>query len=627
MKKTILLISVFHLLITKGQNSASYDPNSAAIYGNDNSAFGDSSLNSFTGNTGPFNTAIGYFALHKNTSGEQNVANGSQSLFHNTIGNHNTAIGYKTLYFNCLSNNGGDENTMVGYMAGYSNDWGHHNTAVGSEALFSNVSGNFNTANGFQSLYNTGPSVSQQGDANTANGYKSLFGNIDGSNNTADGGMALFGNYSGSENTAIGFKSLYNNSDISNFYHGYGNTSIGCYAMHDNQNGDYNTAVGKNSLHNNTLANWNVSFGADALYSNTTGTYNVAVGYRSLYSNSIGFFNVAVGSYALASAAASESCTAIGTSALFHNTGNENTAIGFAAGSFTQTANRITILGAYGDIHPINTNYNSTSIGYGAIVNSNNCIQLGNNNITMIESTMGTIITSDGRFKFNVNNKEVVGLDFIQKLRPVVYNFDMNSFNDFRNQLMPDSIKRQQLRTNFDKISNIRQSGFIAQEVEVAAKECSYNFNGITKPSNEYENYGLAYSLFVVPLVKAVQEQQKLIEFEVKTLNRSKQKYFMIQSDVESDFQADQMELSTIITYSNDVIGNVIIRCSFLNELDNVVLNIYNEEGMELVSNPMNKNLNPEVLINNGSLPNGIYSLLVLSGSKIIGKAELLVNN
>ena len=627
MRKTILIISSLLISITKGQNSASYDSNSAAIYGNDNCAFGDSSLNSFVANTGPFNTATGYFALHKNTSGEQNVANGSQSLFHNTTGNHNTAIGYKTLYFNCLSNNGGDENTMVGYQAGYSNDWGHHNTAVGSEALFSNVSGNFNTANGFQSLYNTGPTVGQQGDANTANGYKSLFGNVNGSNNTADGGMALFGNYSGSENTAIGFKSLYNNSDISNYYHGYGNTSIGCYAMHDNQDGDYNTAVGKNSLHNNTLANWNVSFGADALYSNTTGTYNVAVGYRSLYSNSVGFFNVAVGSYALASAAASESCTAIGTSALFHNTGNENTAIGFSAGSFTQTANRITILGAYGDIHPINTNYNSTSIGYGAIVNSNNCIQLGNNNIMMIESTMGTIMTSDGRFKFNINYKEVVGLDFIQKLRPVVYNFNMQSFNDFRTKLIPDSIKKHQLITNFDKISNIRQSGFIAQEVELAAKECGYNFNGISIPSNEYENYGLAYSLFVVPLVKSVQEQQKLIESELKILNRSKQTYFSLQSELDSDFQDDQMELSTIISYSKDAIGNLIIKCSFLNELDDVALNIYNEEGVELVSNTMKKNLNSEILIKPGSLSNGIYSLLVLAAGKIIGKTELLINN
>ena len=57
-----------------------------------------------------------------------------------------------------------------------------------------------------------------------------------------------------------------------------------------------------------------------------------------------------------------------------------------------------------------------------------------------------------------------------------------------------------------------QQSGFIAQEVEVAMKECNYNFDGIHIPLNENDNYSIAYSQFVVPLVKAVQEQQEIIQ-------------------------------------------------------------------------------------------------------------------
>ena len=56
------------------------------------------------------------------------------------------------------------------------------------------------------------------------------------------------------------------------------------------------------------------------------------------------------------------------------------------------------------------------------------------------------------------------------------------------------------------------QTGFIAQEVEQAAQQTGYHFSGIDKPKNENDLYGLRYAEFVVPLVKAVQEQQALIE-------------------------------------------------------------------------------------------------------------------
>ena len=66
---------------------------------------------------------------------------------------------------------------------------------------------------------------------------------------------------------------------------------------------------------------------------------------------------------------------------------------------------------------------------------------------------------------------------------------------------------------DFDSNSNsILQTGFIAQEVEQAAKESNYDFSGVDKPKNENDFYGLRYAEFVVPMVKAMQEQQKIIE-------------------------------------------------------------------------------------------------------------------
>jgi molecular chaperone GrpE (heat shock protein) len=48
--------------------------------------------------------------------------------------------------------------------------------------------------------------------------------------------------------------------------------------------------------------------------------------------------------------------------------------------------------------------------------------------------------------------------------------------------------------------------------VEKTARELGYDFSGVDKPQNEHSLYGLRYAEFVVPLVKAMQEQQRIIE-------------------------------------------------------------------------------------------------------------------
>ncbi|HRD52410.1 MAG TPA: hypothetical protein PKY96_07150, partial [Flavobacteriales bacterium] len=55
-------------------------------------------------------------------------------------------------------------------------------------------------------------------------------------------------------------------------------------------------------------------------------------------------------------------------------------------------------------------------------------------------------------------------------------------------------------------------TGFLAQEVETAANETGFTFSGVDAPDNAGDLYGLRYAEFVVPLVKAVQEQQAVIE-------------------------------------------------------------------------------------------------------------------
>jgi hypothetical protein len=68
-------------------------------------------------------------------------------------------------------------------------------------------------------------------------------------------------------------------------------------------------------------------------------------------------------------------------------------------------------------------------------------------------------------------------------------------------------------------------SGFIAQEVEEAARSVGYDFSGVCAPRHAGEFYALRYAEFVVPLVKAVQEQQEIIEsliIRIQALEESK---------------------------------------------------------------------------------------------------------
>ena len=65
---------------------------------------------------------------------------------------------------------------------------------------------------------------------------------------------------------------------------------------------------------------------------------------------------------------------------------------------------------------------------------------------------------------------------------------------------------------NYSDRAQIVETGFLAQEVEQAAQETGYNFNGVHAPADpERDHYRMSYATFVVPLVKAVQEQQAII--------------------------------------------------------------------------------------------------------------------
>jgi hypothetical protein len=159
---------------------------------NNNTVLGDSALIS---NTGTSNTAMGFAALHNNTTASGNTATGEFALYSNTIGDKNTANGAGALFYNTR----GVFNTANGYKALLTNDVGHFNTATGTYALSVNTRGTDNTATGSEALRRN-----SNGSSNTANGSSALYSNRTGDSNTALGDNSLGSNTNGSNNIALG---------------------------------------------------------------------------------------------------------------------------------------------------------------------------------------------------------------------------------------------------------------------------------------------------------------------------------------------------------------------------------------------------------------------------------------
>jgi len=260
---------------------------------------------------------------------------------------------------------------------------------------------------------------------------------------------------------------------------GFYNAAFGGFALTNNTTGAANVAIGDGALPNNNTGHDNAATGFQSLLSNTTGYFNTATGQQSLYSNTIGNYN-----------------TAVGTIALTNNvSGSFNTAIGYYAG---------TSAGAFN---------NTISIGNSTYLNgASNQAFLGGTSTVWNGGNVTWSTFSDARVKTNIS-EDVKGLEFINRLHPVTY------FRSIKAMAQVTGDKEAEDYPEKYDIEKIKFSGFLAQEVEQAAKESGYDFNGITVPKKSNQLYSLSYEVFVVPLVKAVQEQQKIIEEQNKKID------------------------------------------------------------------------------------------------------------
>lgn len=431
-------------------------------------------------------TAFGKGAMDNMFNGYSNDAFGADALGQGTFGQRNTALGANALKWGGVTDavktlhdfwkDKGEKNFVNSYfLPRYPQVWSFlgsedgpndnlypkkesdytNNVGVGRNALVHLMKGVGNVAVGYNSQSHT-----INGSENTSMGNRALRDNLLGVRNTAIGSYASVNNISGvdnvalgannlqqtlhaSNNTALGYGSMHFFKDDKNkntndtYTHGYRNTAVGTQTMQDGKNASYSTFVGSYAGRY-VEGNYNVGIGASAFYNLIGGEQNVALG---------------------------------GNTGREIVEGSNNVALGYTAGP--------------------NADYSNTvSLGANSHANGDNQVQLGSAEST-VYAHKEIQQRSDRRDKNSIRETEL-GLDFIQKLKPVDYKYNNSNSKRFHH-------------------------GFIAQDLE-NLKDEGYHFGGVDNPKYKggEDVYSVGYTEIIAPLVKSVQELSE----EVNNLRR-----------------------------------------------------------------------------------------------------------
>jgi hypothetical protein len=405
-----------------------------------------------------------------------------------TTGGGNTLIGKDAGYK--LNNSAASENTFVGISAGNLMTTGKENVAIGASALY---------------CYNT-----------------SGYGGPGGNGNVAIGKWAMFNPVSGNYNVAVGY-------DAYSLPH----------------TGSYNVFIGY-SADGEISYNPNNSIGIGA-YSKVRADNAVAIGYKAY---AIQPNTIVLGGISGVNGATVTSKVGIGTNtpqATLHvvspNLGtNEVTMrLGPVGGGTSATPSRKSILDFWStfdnhtDQGPRRTasivvgfsggawgkQYMSFFVGDGPSANddghlpTSERIRLLTGNTNNLVNT-GWTTMSDKRLKTNITSLHY-GINDIMKLQPIEYEFhDAGGFD-----YVPEKISKE----------SVHSIGFIAQDVYEIIPEVVY------KPDDtEKELWGMQYEKLTPVLVKAIQEQQQMI------------------NDLQQKLEQQQKTIETLLLQNQEII-------------------------------------------------------------------------
>jgi hypothetical protein len=281
------------------------------------------------------------------------------------------------------------------------------------------------------------------------------------------------------------------------------------------------------------------------------------------------------------------------------NPGYENTTIGVNSGPVYET--RLD---------------NSTALGAWARTTASNQVRVGDSRVTSIGGQVSWSTLSDGRFKSDLR-EDVSGLEFVNKLRPVSYMVDKPAVEKFLG--IPDSISSSRVAS---KERPIRQTGFVAQEVEALVKKSGYVFSGVDVPKNDKDPYTIRYAEFVVPLVKAVQElsakneeQQKQIDQLLTLLGKTEEGNSGMKSD----------ETLLLQNNPNPFSVNTDIKMVLPETAGSANIIVYNLEGKQLKQLQVKGRGKVSTTILGNELSAGMYIYALIVDGKVVDTKRMIL--
>ena len=459
-----------------------------------NIAIGSNALAVQNAGTDGHNVAIGYNAGLAVIDGVRNTIVGSLAGLQATTIDDCVIIGYEagggaamTGHDNVFigkdsgkAMTSGQQNVFIGRDSGTLTDTGHSNVGVGHDALTNNVDGDGAVAVGFEALQNLEPADGQS--YNVAIGYRAGKGVSTGHSNTMIGGLTCAGTLTGT-----------------------GNVAIGTEAGNDLTSGSSNTFIGVQT--------------GDAML---VGIENVAIGHNALGADDNGSECVAIGAYALdAQNADGSGPNAFENTAIGHHAGTTivngyyNTLVGGNAGDTINSGLANICIGRGSDTSADDTD-NAICIGIDITAAGNDFSFGKDSNVVTndFDTDNAWSRSSDVRLKKNIAN-QTLGLDFINDLRTVKYNWKPNNELDSSDSqlahLRKDEEGRKEDHEDFDGTifnhmnTTATMHNFIAQEVKAALDTAGVSDFGGWK-EDHYGVQQVSREMFVIPLVKAVQE-------------------------------------------------------------------------------------------------------------------------
>ena len=299
---------------------------------------------------------------------------------------------------------------------------------------------------------------------------------------------------------------------------------MGVSALGTDTKGNRNTAVGSFTLQTQnfttTTNSYNTAFGYGAGSNVTTGLNNVLIGGLTGDAITTANNNVAVGNFALTANQTGAQNTAVGTQSLKACTGADNTAVGMNAGLAIAGGSNNTTVGSLAG-NQITSGGNNTAIGKdalrsgspgGAVTTGSNVIGLGDENISSFNCQVALTVASDERDKTDFVDLDL-GLDFVKALEPVTYYWDKRS--KYGDKTAEDYDLNAQTSDGTHK-EDWMDVGFKAQSVQALEEAAGYKLsdkkNLTVSLSADEKQYGLRYEKFVPILVKAIQDQDAIIQ-------------------------------------------------------------------------------------------------------------------